>query len=82
MRDCARSLRVPASTILIDALNRVHERLVEQITAHPEVLAIIVDPHAEACAAGIPRWDGEAQACLSEIIAAVRAAGRSLPPVH
>jgi hypothetical protein len=82
IRDCARSLRVPANTLFIESLNRVHEQMARQAAADPAVLAVLGEPHAAARAVGFPRWDGDPQAALVEVIAAVREAGRSLPPVH
>ena len=70
MREAGRSLRRPANAILIETLNRVHERIVEGLKEQPEVLAVIESPHDAAHKVGFPRWEGEPDAPLSEVLGA------------
>ena len=82
MREAARSLRRPASAILIETLNRVHERIVEGLEEQPEVLAVIECPHDAARKGGFPRWDGQPEASLSEVLALLRSVETTGPTVH
>jgi hypothetical protein len=82
IRGCARSLARPATAVLIEGLNRVHEGIAQAIAAEPAAMDVLGEPYAAARSAGFPRWDGDPQASLGEVVAAVREAGRSLPAVH
>jgi hypothetical protein len=82
MREAGRSLRRPASAILIETLNRVHERIVEGLTEQPDVLALIEFPHDAAHQVGFPRWEGEPDASLSEVLALLRSVEPTGPTVH